>query len=88
MRMLGKTLKFVAFLAIFSVAPATASRTATPHYSPCPVQRAREMAAEAAAARAAAATVKAPTTITLSDRLPVLDRWFSGFGRGPSVLTP
>ena len=86
--MLGNVPKFVAFLAILSVAPASASQRTTIHRSPCPYERAREAAAAAAAARAAAPPVKEATTITLSDRLRVLDGWFSGLSHGSGTLTP
>ena len=85
--MLGNILKCLAVLAIFSVAPATASQPTTLHRSSCPYERAREAAAAAAAARAAP-QVKVATTVTLTDRLPAVDRWFSGLGRGSGVLNP
>lgn len=85
--MLGNVRKFVAFLAILSVAPASASQRTTVHRSPCPYERAREAAAAAAAGRVAPPP-KAATTITLSDRLPSIDRWFSGFGHMSGTLNP
>lgn len=75
--MLGNVPKFVAFLAILSVAPASASQRTTNHPSSCPYERGGEAAAAAAATRAATPPVKVETTITLSDRLRALDGWFA-----------
>jgi hypothetical protein len=85
--MLGNMLKFVAVLAVLSVAPAMASHRTALHRSPCPFERAREAAVAAAAARAAP-PVKVATTVTLSDRLPGVDRSFFGVGRGSEILNP
>jgi hypothetical protein len=87
MRMLGNMLKFAAVMAVLSVAPAMASQRTMLHRSPCPHERAREAAAAAAALRAAPPP-RAATKITLSDRLPAVDRWFSGLGGGSGVLNP
>jgi hypothetical protein len=72
-------LKLLALLAVFSVAPAAAGHCgrgqcvagAQPrHHSACPYQRAREEAAAAAEAAAEPVSASAPTTITLTERVP------------------
>jgi hypothetical protein len=85
--MLGNMLKLLAFAAVFSVAPATASHRSAPHHSTCPWERAREAAAAAMPVRTAAA-VKAPTVITLNNRLQATDGGVFGFGSGPGAFNP
>jgi hypothetical protein len=85
------SLKLLALLMAFSVAPAMAVPR-TPLIAPaglnskCPYERARAAAAWAAALRTAPAP-KAPTTITLLDRVPA-DSSLFGAGGGSSFLRP
>jgi len=91
MRMRTYSLRLMVLLAVFSVAPATAgSRTALAApaglHSKCPYERARAEAAWMAMKAAATQAPKAPTTITLTDRVPAGS---SLFGGGSSeFLTP
>ena len=85
------TLRLLVLLTIFSVAPAAAvPRTVmiapAGLHSKCPYERARAAAAWAAALRTAP-TPKAPTTITLTDRVPAGSSLF-GAGGGSGFLTP
>jgi hypothetical protein len=84
--------KLLALLTAFSVAPAMAVPR-TPLIAPaglhskCPYERARAAAAWAAELRAIAPAPKAPTTITLTDRVPSDSSLFGGDG-GASFLRP
>ena len=79
------SLKLLALLAAFSVSPAMAVPR-TPLIAPaglhskCPYERARAAAAWAAELRAVAPAPKAPTTITLLDRVPADSSLFSAGG--------
>ena len=80
------TLKLLALLTVFSVAPAAAGHRGLgaggPH-AQCPYERARAEAEARAAAQFAAAAPKAPTTITLI-RAPA-DSMLPGLSRGRFV---
>jgi hypothetical protein len=85
------TLKLLALLTLFAVAPAKAgyvwpSHGANHSHSACPYARARAEAAARAAALQLPPPSKAPTRITLLDRVPG-DGWLFGFGRG-AFATP
>jgi len=87
------SLRLLVLLAVFSVAPATAgSRTALVApaglHSKCPYERARAEAAWAATLRTTPAPApSAPTTITLTDRVPADSSLFGATG-GSGFLTP
>lgn len=74
------TLKLLALLTLFAVAPATAGR-----HQACPHQRAAAAAA-AIAARPAPAP-RDPTRITLTNKVNAADSLF-GLGRGAALLRP
>lgn len=75
-------------LALATVAPVSAhQRPAATHKSPaCPYERARAEAAAAAAVHAAPVK-KAPTTITLTDRVPRESSLWA-MSQGSGVLNP
>jgi hypothetical protein len=75
------TLKLLALLTVFTVAPATAGR-----HHPCPRQQAAAAAAAAIAARPAPAP-KGPTRITLTSRITRADT-LSDLRPGTALLMP
>ena len=82
------SLKLLALLVAITVAPANAGhRAAGSKDSSCPYERAR-LAAQAAAMPVArpAPTPKAPTTITLIDRVP--SESVLGLGHGSGFVSP
>jgi hypothetical protein len=91
MRMPKHTLKLLAPLMALSVAPVSAGHCvkgpcaaaapAVRHHSDCPYERARAAAAAAEAWQAP----RAPTTVTLTDRMPA-DGSLLDLGRGSTFL--